>query len=71
MTIEAHIFRADALGDTKVFRIPQLHTSPVFFTEELAELIRRSELVGVGYRLLWDEQLAREGSPSNPFKASS
>lgn len=54
MTVALHVFRPDAVDDVHVFKVPQLPRGPVFFSDELVGLAERADLIGVGFRLLWE-----------------
>ncbi len=55
MTVKAHVFRPNGLRGVKVFKVPELLRGTTFVTDEIVDLVDRSDLKGVGFRLLWDE----------------
>lgn len=55
MKVESHVFRSDRLEGAHAFKVPGLRSS-VFVTDEVVSAANDAGLIGVGFRLLWDER---------------
>jgi hypothetical protein len=55
MSIESYAFRRDAISGTAIFRIRQLPRAFVYVTEDFVDRVRRAELLGFQFRMLWKD----------------
>lgn len=54
MRVERYAFRKEVVDDLLVFKVPQLARSAVFVSSAFVELVERSGLTGIEFRLLWE-----------------
>ena len=54
MMITRYVFRSDRIGSSTVFKIPELRSSPTFFTEPLKRDWTAAGIRGVHFRLVWE-----------------
>lgn len=53
MLIQRHIFRADAIGEIDVFKIPNLRVSPTFVSHRFVDRWNGSDLKGLRFIRVW------------------
>lgn len=51
--IDRHVFRANAIGDTDVFKIPNLRVSPTFVSHRFVDRWNESGLSGLEFSQVW------------------
>ena len=54
MMINRHVFDPVAIGDSEMFRIPQLLRSPIFVTQSFVDLVDTTGLKGTPFGLVWE-----------------
>lgn len=54
MSIENHVFRADAIPERAVFKIPQSRKGQVFYTEAVVNDLKALGLTGIDFTTVWD-----------------
>ena len=52
MKVKSHVFQAERLDGVKVFKVPELLRGATLVTDEVVEVVQRSGLKGVAFRLL-------------------
>ena len=57
LMIHKYVFRASALMDAEIFRLPPRRTSTIFVTDKFVSKVRESGLVGLEFRQLWAADL--------------
>jgi hypothetical protein len=54
MHIQTYAFQASAIKDTQLFKIPNLHPSPLFAGEEFVKHWHDAGLRGSAFRQIWE-----------------
>ncbi len=54
MNVESFAFDDSRLSNERVFKVPELLNDAVFVTEHVVEAVRKNDLKGVGFKLVWD-----------------
>jgi len=57
LMIRKHVFRASALMDAEVFKLPPRQSNIIYVTDKFVSKIRESGLVGMEFRQLWTADL--------------
>lgn len=55
MSIDAYVFKQEAIRDATIFKIPQLPRAHVYVTDVVVDRVRRAELLGFVFRQLWSD----------------
>jgi hypothetical protein len=53
MMIQTYVFRTDAVGESDIFKIPNLKVSPTFVSHRFVDRWKASGLRGLDFRLVW------------------
>lgn len=53
MRITKHVFRAEVVGETSAFKIPNLRVSPTFVGERFVDLWNSAGLTGLDFKRVW------------------
>jgi hypothetical protein len=53
MMIQRHVFRADVIGETDVFKLPNLRVSPTFLSQRFVDRWEASGLKGLDFERVW------------------
>jgi hypothetical protein len=53
MMIQRYVFRPDVMGDTVIFKIPNLRVSPTFLSHRFIERWNMSGLKGLEFKEVW------------------
>ena len=67
LNIEIHCFFQEKIGNTTIFKIPQVPTMDVFVTEEFVDRVRSARLKGFKFTLLWSSEYEVHVSKINPL----
>ena len=55
MVVRKPVFRSDALGDADIFKVPQLLTGPIYFTDKAVDQMEAAQLTGLTFKLVFEE----------------
>lgn len=58
MKVESHVFRPDRVKNVRAFKVPELLRGPVFVTDDVVSAAQGAPLIGVGFRLVWEDSAA-------------
>jgi hypothetical protein len=53
MRVNRYSFRPDVIGDTQIFKIPNLRSSPTFVSERFVRTWKSAGLRGLGFKKVW------------------
>ena len=53
MLVDRYVFRAEAIANVDIFKIPNLRVSPTFMSERIVELWRTTGLQGLDFNKVW------------------
>ena len=67
LDIDVYCFFPEKIGNTTIFKIPQMVTSDVFVTEEFVDRVRSARLKGFEFTLLWSSEYEVDVSKINPL----
>lgn len=65
LQIEKHVFRPEAIGDAKIFRLPEhiVHGSSIYIQETLVHRIAELGLEGIAFKLVWSHEAVSRKMP--------
>jgi hypothetical protein len=67
LDVEVHCFFPEKIGNTTIFKIPQMVTMDVFVTEVFVQRVKSARLKGFDFPILWSSEFQVEHDPATAF----